>query len=85
MYAHIIMHNSLIMTEEQIYHIPALLPEVIDALCIDPHGVYVDATYGGGGHSKAIISHLDNQGHLYGFDQDDEAVARAVRDSRFTM
>ena len=67
------------------YHIPALLPECLDALDIRPDGVYVDATYGGGGHSRAIVDRLDARGHLYSFDQDDEAVARAMQDPRFTM
>jgi len=67
------------------YHIPALLPEVLQALEIHPDGVYADATYGGGGHSRAIVERLSADGHLYSFDQDDEAVARAMTDSRFTM
>lgn len=67
------------------YHIPALLPETIEALRIRPDGVYVDATYGGGGHSRAIVEQLDMKGHLYGFDQDDEAVERAMKDERFTI
>ena len=54
---------------EQPYHIPALLPQCLDALDIKPGGVYVDATYGGGGHSRAIIERLDADvgGHLYSF------------------
>lgn len=72
------------MTETQ-YHIPALLPECLEALDIRPDGVYVDATFGGGGHSRAIVEKLDGQGHLYSFDQDDEAVARAFADPRFTI
>lgn len=70
--------------KEEHYHIPALLPEALDGLQIRPDGVYVDATYGGGGHSRAIIEQLSS-GHLYSFDQDDEAVARAVSDPRFTI
>ena len=56
---------------EEVYHIPALLPECIEALDIQPGGIYVDATYGGGGHSRAIIEHLDASagGHLYSFDR----------------
>lgn len=76
--------NTREMSEE-VYHIPALLPEVIEALDIQPGGVYVDATYGGGGHSRAIVERLGAEGHLYGFDQDDEAVERAMRDERFTI
>ncbi len=70
---------------DQPYHIPALLPQVIEALNIDPSGVYVDVTYGGGGHSQAIVEHLGPEGHLYGFDQDLDAVANAIDDPRFTM
>lgn len=74
------------MTEE-VYHIPALLPECIQALDIKPDGIYIDATYGGGGHSRAIMEHLDAKqgGHLYSFDQDIDAVNRAMKDERFTM
>ncbi len=71
--------------EEPAYHIPALLPESLAALNLRPDGVYVDATYGGGGHSRAIVEQLEPEGHLYGFDQDDEAVSRAMEDSRFTI
>lgn len=74
-----------VSTSEPVYHIPALLPQVIEALDIKPSGIYVDATYGGGGHSRAIVEHLGPQGHLYSFDQDDEAVARAMTDDRFTI
>lgn len=75
------------MSEEEVYHIPALLPECMEALDIQPGGIYVDATYGGGGHSRAIVERLDaNQGgHLYSFDQDFDAVERAMKDDRFTM
>ncbi|MBQ9073519.1 MAG: 16S rRNA (cytosine(1402)-N(4))-methyltransferase RsmH [Muribaculaceae bacterium] len=73
----------MIMCQE-VYHIPALLPETIDGLAIDPAGIYVDATFGGGGHSRAIVSHLTT-GHLYSFDQDEDAVANAFDDERFTM
>lgn len=67
------------------YHIPALLPECMEALDVRPDGIYVDATYGGGGHSAAIVERLGSEGHLYAFDQDDEAVARAMTDERFTI
>ncbi len=66
------------------YHIPALLPQTLSGLDIKPEGTYVDATFGGGGHSRAILSHLKG-GHLYGFDQDIDAVRRAFKDDRFTM
>lgn len=71
--------------ETEVYHIPALLPEVLAALDIKPDGVYVDATFGGGGHSRAIMEMLDAGGHLYAFDQDDEAIERAPKDERFTI
>lgn len=72
---------------EEIYHIPALLPETITALDIRSGGIYVDATFGGGGHSRAIMERLDaaEGGHLYSFDQDEDAVSRAPSDPRFTM
>lgn len=69
---------------QDVYHIPALLQPSVGALCIDPDGIYVDATYGGGGHSREILSHLTG-GHLYAFDQDIDAVRRASPDPRFTM
>lgn len=72
------------MTQE-VYHIPALLPEVIEGLDIRPDGIYVDATLGGGGHSRAIVEHLDSGGHLYSFDQDRDAIDRAFADPRFTV
>ncbi|MCH5346444.1 MAG: 16S rRNA (cytosine(1402)-N(4))-methyltransferase RsmH [Muribaculaceae bacterium] len=67
------------------YHIPALLAETLEALDIRPDGTYVDATYGGGGHSRAILDRLAGEGRLLGFDQDEEAVERAVVDPRFTI
>lgn len=70
---------------QPVYHIPALLSETLEALDIKPDGVYVDATFGGGGHSRAIVERLGEKGHLYSFDQDEDAVERAFSDSRFTM
>lgn len=70
---------------KEVYHIPALLPQTIDALNIKPSGIYVDATFGGGGHSRAIMERLDSNGHLYSFDQDEDAVNRAFSDPRFTV
>ncbi len=67
------------------YHTPALLPEVIEALKIRPDGVYADATFGGGGHSRAIIEALGPDGRLFGFDQDLDAAANAISDPRFTF
>ena len=73
------------MESKPAYHIPALLPQCMEALAIEPGGIYVDATYGGGGHSSAIIERLGPDGRLLAFDQDDEAIARARKDTRLTM
>ena len=73
------------MSDTQVYHIPALLPQVLDALEVRPDGIYADATFGGGGHSRAIFSQLGPDGHLFGFDQDEEAIANAWGDPRLTM
>lgn len=67
------------------YHTPALLPEALAALDIHPDGIYADATFGGGGHSRAILERLSPAGHLYGFDQDLDAIANAFDDERFTF
>ena len=66
------------------YHNPVLLHTSIEGLRINPDGIYVDATFGGGGHAKAILEKLEN-GHLYAFDQDEEAARNAFDDSRFTF
>lgn len=71
--------------EEAVYHVPVLLNECVDGLCIDPDGVYADVTFGGGGHSKAIVSKLGEKGHLYSFDQDADAERNALDDERFTF
>ncbi|MBQ1634289.1 MAG: 16S rRNA (cytosine(1402)-N(4))-methyltransferase RsmH [Bacteroidaceae bacterium] len=65
------------------YHIPVLLNETIQGLDIQPDGTYVDLTYGGGGHSREILSHLGANGRLYGFDQDLDAMSGALKDDRF--
>lgn len=70
---------------QQVYHIPALLPQTMTALDIRPGGTYVDATFGGGGHSRAILGLLGPDGRLFGFDQDSDALAGAPDDARFTM
>ncbi|MGM9863121.1 MAG: 16S rRNA (cytosine(1402)-N(4))-methyltransferase RsmH, partial [Lepagella sp.] len=67
------------------YHIPALLQPTVDALNIQPSGRYADATFGGGGHSRAIMERLGPDGHLYGFDRDIDARANAPQDARFTF
>ena len=71
--------------ETPVYHIPALLDESIKGLNISPNGVYVDVTFGGGGHSRAIMEHLGEKGRLLGFDQDQDAWANRLDDSRFTF
>ena len=70
---------------QEVYHIPALLDETLEALDIKPGGIYVDATFGGGGHSRAIVERLGADGRLYGFDQDEDALGGAIDDPRFTM
>ena len=72
------------MQEEQ-YHVPVMLEECIEGLNIKPDGIYIDLTFGGGGHSKEILKHLSEDGSLYAFDQDSDAVKNAVDDERFTM
>ena len=71
--------------EQATYHIPALLTETINGLEIKPNGTYVDVTFGGGGHSRAILSHLDSDGRLFSFDQDMDAYANRIDDPRFTF
>ncbi len=68
-----------------VYHIPALLTESINGLNIKPDGVYADVTFGGGGHSRAIMEHLGENGRLLGFDQDLDAWANRLDDKRFTF
>jgi 16S rRNA (cytosine1402-N4)-methyltransferase len=65
------------------YHIPVLLSEAMDGLNIRANGVYVDCTFGGGGHSTEILSHLNNEGRLFGFDQDGDAKKNSLKDERF--
>ncbi|WP_036859425.1 MULTISPECIES: 16S rRNA (cytosine(1402)-N(4))-methyltransferase RsmH [Prevotellaceae] len=67
------------------YHIPVLLKESIDGLNIQSEGVYVDVTFGGGGHSREILRRLGKNGRLYSFDQDADAEQNIVADSRFTF
>lgn len=70
---------------EEIYHIPALLEPTLKGLNIQADGTYVDVTFGGGGHSRAIINELGPEGRLYSFDQDMDAQKNAIDDSRFTF
>ena len=73
------------MTMTETYHVPVLLKESVDGLAIQPDGIYVDVTFGGGGHSREILSRLGKNGHLYSFDQDADAEKNIVADDRFTF
>ncbi|MBR1881776.1 MAG: 16S rRNA (cytosine(1402)-N(4))-methyltransferase RsmH [Muribaculaceae bacterium] len=70
---------------QQVYHIPALLEQSIEGLNIHPDGTYVDVTFGGGGHSRAIMERLSPLGHLYGMDRDIDAWRNRIDDQRFTF
>ena len=67
------------------YHLPVLLKESIEGLNINPSGIYVDTTFGGGGHSKSILHELDDKGHLFAFDQDEDARNNLWEDDRLTF
>jgi len=71
--------------ETTVYHIPALLRQTIDGLNIKPDGVYVDCTFGGGGHARAILEKLNKNGRLLVFDQDEQALKNAVADKRLIL
>ena len=71
--------------EQPVYHIPALLEASIQGLAIKPDGIYVDVTFGGGGHSRAIMAQLGPNGRLVGMDQDVDAIANSLQDERFTF
>ncbi|WP_171222098.1 16S rRNA (cytosine(1402)-N(4))-methyltransferase RsmH [Flavobacterium rivulicola] len=73
------------MMMEMEYHNPVLLKETVDGLNIKPDGIYVDVTFGGGGHSKEILKRLGPNGKLFGFDQDEDAWANTLPDERFTL
>ena len=73
------------ITTVETYHVPVLLKESVDGLDIQSDGIYVDVTFGGGGHSKEILSRLGAKGHLYSFDQDADAEKNIVNDDRFTF
>jgi 16S rRNA (cytosine1402-N4)-methyltransferase len=68
-----------------LYHNPVLLKESVDGLDIKPDGIYVDVTFGGGGHSREIMSRLSSKGRLYAFDQDEDALANSIDDERFVL
>lgn len=71
--------------EEGVYHIPVLRQETVDGLGIKPDGIYADMTFGGGGHSREILSRLGKEGRLYSFDQDEDAERNIVNDPRLTF
>ena len=73
------------VTTAETYHVPVLLKESVDGLDIKSDGIYVDVTFGGGGHSREILSRLGKKGHLYSFDQDADAEQNIVNDDRFTF
>ncbi len=73
------------MITAETYHVPVLLQESVDGLGIQPDGIYIDVTFGGGGHSREILSRLGKKGHLYSFDQDADAEKNIVDDDRFTF
>lgn len=73
------------MDQEQQYHVPVLLHESVEGLVTNPDGVYVDLTFGGGGHSREILSKLSSCGHLYSFDQDADTLINRPQDPRFTF
>lgn len=73
------------MSEEKVYHVPVMLHECIEALGIKPDGVYVDVTFGGGGHSREILKYLGPTGRLIAFDQDPDALNNIIDDPRFVL
>ncbi|MBQ7426466.1 MAG: 16S rRNA (cytosine(1402)-N(4))-methyltransferase RsmH [Prevotella sp.] len=73
------------MNTAETYHVPVLLQESIDGLNIKPDGIYIDVTFGGGGHSREILNRLGKNGHLYSFDQDEDAEKNILDDDRFTF
>lgn len=77
------MMNEIIKSEG--YHVPVLLKDSVDGMDIRPDSICVDVTYGGGGHSREILSRLGKSGHLYSLDQDADALANVLDDSRFTL
>ena len=67
------------------YHSPVLLNESVNGLAIKKNGVYVDVTFGGGGHSRKILQHLGPEGRLFAFDQDKDALSNTIKDDRFVL
>ena len=73
------------MSEQTIYHTPVMLNESIEGMEIEKDNICVDVTFGGGGHSRKILEQLNSKGHLYSFDQDEDAEKNAPDDKRFTF
>lgn len=73
------------MANEQVYHVPVMLHECMEALNIKPDGIYVDVTFGGGGHSREILKRLGPNGRLIAFDQDPDALRNKIDDDRFVL
>lgn len=73
------------MSDEQVYHVPVMLQECMEALAIKPNGIYVDVTFGGGGHSREILKRLGPTGRLIAFDQDPDAIHNSIDDERFIL
>lgn len=72
-------------SDNNAYHRPVMLAECLDGLNIRPDGIYVDVTFGGGGHSRAILERLGDEGRLYAFDRDDDALKNSIDDQRFCL
>lgn len=72
-------------SDNNTYHVPVLLKQSVDGLNIHPGGIYVDVTFGGGGHSREILSRIGNDGHLYSFDQDADAQQNVIPNDHFTF
>mgnify|MGYP002635927239 FL=1 len=73
------------MTTTMEYHNPVLLQASVDGLNVKPDGIYIDVTFGGGGHSKEILKRLSSKGRLFAFDQDEDALENTLSDERFTL
>ena len=80
-----ILFVNFLKKSKEMYHIPVMLNESINGLNIKSNGVYVDVTFGGGGHSRRILECLGENGRLYAFDQDEDAAKNVIDDSRFTF
>ena len=80
-----IWQKRFLLTMSNQYHDPVLLQESVDGLSIKENGVYVDVTFGGGGHSREILKRLGKEGRLFAFDQDEDALANAIDDDRFQL